>query len=222
MIESFTTQCVPSGAAVRVERLVMPLAERVANYHRVTGFPESLFVGGDGRIVGTWIMGNDYRVKSEYYGGYPAGYLRRIKALFPDKKRVLHLFSGRVDKSVMPGDTVDVNAELAPDYVDDAQTLERVPLESYDLVMADPPYSVEDCERYQTTMVKRNKVMAALGTRLTPGCHVVWLDQVLPMYRKDQFCLEAVIGMVKSTNHRFRVVTVFRRHNDKLRHSRRR
>ena len=193
--------------------LVMPLSERVANYHRETGFPESLFVGGDGRIVGTWIMGNDYRVKSEYYGGYPAGYLRRIKALFPDKQRVLHLFSGRVDKTVMPGDTVDVNPDLAPDYVDDAQTLERVPLESYDLVLADPPYSVEDCERYQTTMVRRNKVMAALGARLTPGCHVVWLDQVLPMYRKDQFCLEAVVGMVKSTNHRFRVVTVFKRHN---------
>lgn len=191
----------------------MPIKERVANYHRVTGFPESLFVGGDGRIVGTWIMGNNYRVKSKYYGGYPAGYLRRIKALFPDKQRVLHLFSGRVDKSVMPGDTVDVNPELAPDYVDDAQTLARVPLEEYDLVMADPPYSVEDCERYQTTMVKRNKVMAALGMRLTPESHVVWLDQVLPMYRKDQFCLDAVIGMVKSTNHRFRVVTVFRRHN---------
>lgn len=156
-------------------------------------------------------MGNDYRVKSEYYGGYPAGYLRRVKALFPDKTRVLHLFSGRVDKSVMPGDTVDVNPELEPDYLDDAQTLERVPLEKYDLVMADPPYSVEDCERYQTTMVKRNKVMAALGARLTPGCHVVWLDQVLPMFRKDQFSIEAVIGMVKSTNHRFRVITVFKR-----------
>lgn len=207
----------PRPAPVVLQPVVMPLAERVANYHRVTGFPESLFVGGDGRIVGTWIMGNDYRVKSEYYGGYPAGYLQRIKAMFPDKTRVLHLFSGRVDKTVMPGDTVDVNPELAPDYLDDAQTLERVPLESYDLVMADPPYSVEDCERYQTTMVKRNKVMAALGARLTPGCHVVWLDQVLPMYRKDQFCLDAVIGMVKSTNHRFRVVTVFKRHNAQIR-----
>lgn len=30
---------------------------------------------------------------------------------------------------------------------------------------------------------------------------------------KDQFSIEAVIGMVKSTNHRFRVVTVFKRHN---------
>src|SRR5688572_17250681 len=173
--------------------VVKPLCERVANYHRETGFPTSLFIGGDGRIVGTWIMGNDYRVKSEYYGGYPAGYLRRVRALFFEKQRTLHLFSGRVDKSVFPGDTVDLNPELAPDYVDDAQALERVPLEQYDIVLADPPYSVEDAERYQTTMVKRNKVMEALGKRLSPDCHVVWLDQVLPMYRKDQFGIEGVI-----------------------------
>src|SRR4051812_40517752 len=65
--------------------------ERINNYALETGFPLSLFISEDGRAVGTWIMGNDYRVKSSYYGGYPAGYLRRIKALFPDKRRVLHL-----------------------------------------------------------------------------------------------------------------------------------
>lgn len=155
-------------------------------------------------------MGNDYRVKSAYYGGYPAGYLRRIKALFPEKRRVLHLFSGRVDLSALPGDTVDINPELAPTYVDDAQTLRDVPLAQYDLVLADPPYSIEDAERYRTTMVKRNVVMRALE-RVEPGAHVVWLDQVLPMYRKLAFDIDGVIGMVKSTNHRFRVITVFRR-----------
>jgi hypothetical protein len=184
--------------------------DRIASYVQKTGFPKSLFVSEDGRVVGTWIMGNDYRVQSSYYGGYPAGYLRRVRALFPDKKRVLHLFSGKVDLSALPGDTVDINADLGPTYVDDAQKLEHVPLAEYDLVLADPPYSVEDAERYQTTMVKRNAVMRALqGVAL--GAHIVWLDQVLPMYRKDAFAIEAVIGMVKSTNHRFRVVTIFRR-----------
>jgi hypothetical protein len=183
---------------------------RVANYVRETGFPRSLFASEDGRIVGTWIMGNDYRVKSAYYGGYPAGYLRRIRALFPDKRRVLHLFSGKVDLAALPGDTVDINPALAPTYLDDAQTLTRVPLEHYDLILADPPYSIEDAERYQTTMIKRNVVLRALQ-RVSAGTHVVWLDQVLPMYRKDAFAIDAVIGMVKSTNHRFRVVTIFRR-----------
>lgn len=156
-------------------------------------------------------MGNDYRVKSTYYGGYPAGYLKRVKALFPDKSKVLHLFSGKVDTATFPGDTVDINDDLKPTFVDDAQSLLNVPVEDYDLVMADPPYSVEDAERYQVTMVKRNKVMQALGRRMSSGAHVVWLDQVLPMFRKDQFCIEAIIGMVKSTNHRFRVITIFKK-----------
>ena len=184
--------------------------ERIENYARQTGFPKCLFIGEDGRVVGTWIMGNDYRVRSGYYGGYPAGYLRRVKALFPDKQKVLHLFSGAVDLTALPGDTVDVNPNLRPTYVDNAQSLERVPLSKYDLVLADPPYSVEDAERYQTTMVKRNLVMRALQA-VRPGTHIVWLDQVLPMYRKDLFSIEAVIGMVKSTNHRFRMVTIFNR-----------
>jgi hypothetical protein len=189
----------------------MDWEDRIQNYGRETGFPRSLFVAEDGRVVGTWIMGNDYRVKSKYYGGYPAGYLRRVAALFPDRRRVLHVFSGQVDLAAMPGDTVDSNGSLNPTWVADAHDLTSVPLADYDLVLADPPYSVEDAERYQTTMVKRNVVLRSLASGMSPGSRVIWLDQVLPMYRKDQWAIEAVIGMVKSTNHRFRVTTVFRR-----------
>lgn len=184
--------------------------ERIAAYVKTTGYPKSLFLSEDGRIVGTWIMGNAYGVKSGYYGGYPHGYLARVKAMFPDKNSVLHVFSGRVDQSAWPGDTVDLNSDMEPTFLDDAQSLAGVPLKDYDIVLADPPYSVEDAEHYQPTMVKRNKVMKALEG-LPSGAHVVWLDQVLPMYRKVSFQVEGVIGMVKSTNHRFRVVTVFRR-----------
>ena len=187
----------------------MTLQQRIDSYVEKTKFPRSLFIGEDGRIVGTWIMGNDYRVKSNYYGGYPAGYLRRIKALFPDKLKALRIFSGKVDLAAFPGDTVDVKRKMKPTYVDDAQSLHQVPVELYDIILADPPYSKEDCETYQTTMVKRNKVMAALGKKLTKGTPVVWLDQVLPMYRKDQFKIIAAIGMMKSTNHRFRLITIF-------------
>jgi hypothetical protein len=189
----------------------MNLQDRINNYADETKFPRSLFIGGDGRIVGTWIMGNSYKVASGYYGGYPAGYLRRVKALFPDKKSVLHLFSGRVDQSVLPGDTVDIHAELNPTYVDDAQSLTKVPLHKYDLCLVDPPYSVEDADHYKTTMIKRNVVMKSLES-LPIGAHVVWLDQVLPMYRKEAFAVDGVIGLVKSTNHRFRVMVIFRRH----------
>lgn len=182
--------------------------DRIDNYVAETKYPRSLFISGDGRIVGTWIMGNAYGVPSGYYGGYPHGYLKRVKALFPEKAKALHVFSGRVDQSAWPGDTVDLNADMQPTYLDDAQSLSTVPLQNYDIVLADPPYSVEDAEHYQPTMVKRNKVMDALS-RVSSGTHVVWLDQVLPMYRKVDWDILGVIGMVKSTNHRFRVVTIF-------------
>lgn len=186
----------------------MTTQERIDNYVEETKYPRSLFVGEDGRMVGTWIMGNNYTTKSDYYGSYPHGYLKRVKSLFPEKKSVLHLFSGMVDASIIAGKRVDINPDTNPDYVDDAQTLLNVPLDDFDLVLADPPYSVEDCDHYKTTMIKRNKVMNALS-RLKSGSHVVWLDQVLPMYRKIDFKVVGVIGMVKSTNHRFRVITIF-------------
>lgn len=187
----------------------MDLQNRIENYILETKYPRSLFIGDDERICGTWIMGNNYKVKSGYYGGYPAGYLKRIKGLFPDKKSILHLFSGKVELDILNGKCVDINKENNPDYIDDAQTLENVPIEDFDLILADPPYSVEDCEHYQTTMIKRNKVMKALGQKAKRGTHVVWLDQVLPMYKKSEWKIEGVIGMVKSTNHRFRVITIF-------------
>jgi len=187
----------------------MKIQQRIDNYVLETGFPRALFVSEDGRMIGIWVMGNDYTVKSNYYGGYPHGYLRRMKALFPDKSNVLHLFSGQVDKAEFPGKTVDINPSNGADYVDDAQRLEKVPVEEFDLVLADPPYSVEDCDHYQTSMIKRNVVMDVLGKRLRPGAHVVWLDQVLPMYRKVDFEVQGYIGMVKSTNHRYRTIAIF-------------
>ena len=63
--------------------------QRLENYYNELDFPKSVFLGEDDRLYGTWVMGNTYTVKSSYYGGYPHGYLKRIKALFPDKQNIL-------------------------------------------------------------------------------------------------------------------------------------
>jgi hypothetical protein len=221
-LDLFQEHARESGSLERVpEPVLEPLSweGRLDNYARVTGFPQALAIAGDGELFiagsghitgGTWVMGNNYRVKSGLYGGYPAGYLRRIRALFPDKRAALHLFSGKVDLEAFPGDTVDIDPDLNPTYIDDAQNLTCVPLEKYDLCLVDPPYSIEDAEHYGTSMIRRNRVMRALQ-RLPAGAHVVWLDQVHPMYRKDAFVMEAMIGMLKSTNHRYRMIVIFRR-----------
>ena len=43
------------------------------------------------------------------------------------------------------------------------------------------------------------------------GGYLIWLDQVLPNYKKIEWDIVARIGMVKSTNHRFRVITIFKK-----------
>ena len=188
--------------------------ERLANYYAELNFPKSVFVGEDNRLCGTWVMGNNYQVASTYYGGYPHGYLKRIKALFPDKTKVLHLFGGKVDTSIINGKTIDINPDMEPDYLGDAHKMSEFIDETFDLILADPPYSVEDCEHYGTSMVKRNIILRECVKLLEDKGHLVWLDQVLPMYRKAELKTTGYIGMVKSTNHRFRVVTIFQKHGE--------
>jgi hypothetical protein len=200
-------------------------SERIENYARVmandpfmvfTGLPRPDPAEADlaitGRwVFGVWFLGQNFKVPSGYYGGYPGNFLKRIAALFPDRQRVLHLFAGKVDIRVLPGDTADISAELEPTYVTDAHHLTGVPLELYDLIVADPPYSSEDALHYGTKMIDRNRVMRALAAGCRPGTFVAWLDQVRPMFRKEDWSEDAVIGIIRSTNHRFRMLTVFRR-----------
>lgn len=201
----------------RLVRGPLKWADRIENYKWETKYPDSLMVAGDGRMVGYWLLGNNYKRKAGYHGEYPATYMKRVKALFPDKRRVLHLFSGAVDLSIIPGDTVDLKLPTAmayeprtgTHYVDDAQTMTRVPLEKYDMVMVDPPYTNEDADHYGTTMIKRHVVLRTLAERLRPGTHVVWLDMTCPMWRKDEFDLAACVGIQRSSNHRDRTMRIF-------------
>jgi hypothetical protein len=183
--------------------------ERIANYERLIG--PSYLVQQNGWVAGTWVAGNSYGKKVDYYGAYVGNYLKRIAALFPDRARVLHLFSGMVDTTAFPGDTLDIRADLNPTYLCNAETCEGVPLHQYDFVLADPPYSQSDAERYGTCMVNRNRVMDTLASGLPSGAYICWLDQVLPVFRKAQVRVEAMIGVSGSTNHRFRVLSVFRK-----------
>jgi hypothetical protein len=184
----------------------MNLKERINNYEKTfPNYPPSLFLSND-EIIGMWVMGNNYTTKTSLYGAYPHGYLKRIYALFPFQPyKTLHLFSGSLpdDKEY---DKVDYNTGL------DAETFsEIIPHNTYNLILSDPPYSVEDCDRYGCCMVKRNKVFNECYNVLKKDGILIWLDQVLPQYKKTQYKILARIGMVKSTNHRFRVITIFQK-----------
>lgn len=164
-----------------------------------------------GWLLGVWNIGNNYK-GSGYHGAYPPSYLKRIMALFPDAKRVLHLFSG----SLPPGDYVrfDRRTDLpnGVDVVGEAEDLSKhFDPGSFDVILADPPYTEADAQKYGTCLCNRNKVVAECAKVLAPGGWLLWMDQVLPMYRKAEWerCIEIAIS--RSTNHRVRAVFGFRR-----------
>ena len=192
---------------------MISLEERCLNYQKVFPKYPSPDVGSDGRMTGTWMIGQNYQNVAGYYGEYPRSYLKRIMALFPDKTNkedILHLFSGSIQSS--EGVTFDVNSQLNPDIYGDAHQLSRYfPNKTFSLILADPPYSSEDAKKYGTPMITRNKVVKECAKLLPPQGFLCWLDQVFPMYRKDQFDLVGLITIIRSTNHRVRVVFIFQK-----------
>ncbi len=168
-------------------------------------------------LYATWVIGADYRNKTRFYGAYPAGYLERLAALFPDvqpiddgKLTTLHAFSG----SLPPGPYVrlDLNPDREPDAVGNVYDgRAALPACRFPLIIADPPYSAEDAARYDTPTVDRRRALAGLADVAEPGGHLVWLDTVWPMHSKAQWLTVGRITIVRSTNHRVRMATIFER-----------
>lgn len=127
--------------------------------------------------------------------------------MFPDCKKILHLFSGSVDQE----DTFDINTKYDPTYVGDAHTLSKTVEQKYELILADPPYSQEDADHYGTPMINRNIVVKECTGILENKGFLVWLDQVFPMYRKKELEIIGAIGVIRSTNHRVRTAFIFRK-----------
>ena len=188
----------------------MTVAERAASYS--AAFPAYPPLVTHGRwIYGVFEIGNDYRNKSSLYGAYPPRLLDRIRAIFPEHRPEtwLHAFSGSLTREAQ-GLRVDLMAERAPDVIADVT---RLPLATASRAMtaADPPYSDRDAERYGTPMVDRRKAMRELARVTKSGGHLSWLDTVKPMYRNVDWRLFGEIAVVRSTNHRVRMIFLFER-----------
>lgn len=169
----------------------------------------------DKSISGVWALGNNYK-GSGFYGAYPPEYLKRIMALFPDAKRIMHLFSG----SLVAGDYVRVDIATDkrqdgtrfPDVIADAHTLSKTfKKRKFDLIIADPPYTPADATRYGTPMIHRKRVLEECSKILEPGGFVVWLDTMWPMIAKKYLVLVGAIGILRSQNHRVRFTFIMQK-----------
>lgn len=186
----------------------MTFEERVEAYSKA--FPKyPKMICDKGWMLGVWNIGNNYR-GSGYHGSYPPSYLKRITSMFPDAKDVLHLFSGSLPPG--PYTRIDINPDLKPDVVGEAEKLSVVlPNNHYDVIYADPPYSGEDAAKYGVPLVNRNKVVKECWKVLKPGGFLCWMDMVLPMYSKKEWKRVGEIAISRSTNHRVRAVFIFQK-----------
>lgn len=191
----------------------LTLNGRAAAYARI--FPtcrNAVWVAGGGRwLYGHWAIGQDYSNLSKYYGAYPRSYLKRVHALFPDilQRDTLHAFSG----SLPAGDytRLDLNENLSPEIWGSVYDVALLTKRKFQLVLADPPYSPADAEKYGTPPLNKRLAIASLAAVTDAGGFLVWLDQVWPMYRKAEWDCIGQITLIRSTNHRVRMVSIFQR-----------
>ena len=153
--------------------------------------------------------GNNYQKDTDYYGGYPRGYLNRMWALFPNAVVVLHLFSGKVKKGKWPEEIrVDINPSLPAEHHINAEEIDQWLPKGLDLILADPPYE-ENHEKYGTDKVNKKKVVHSCSLVLRQGGFLVWLDTRIPIWAKsDGWKLRGTIGLVQSTNCLTKTITI--------------
>lgn len=190
------------------------LRDRADAYLRA--FPQcadSVWIAGDGRwLYGVWQIGNDYRNASRYYGAFPHGFQRRVDALFPEMacKPVLQAFSGSTPAG-MYTTRLDINPDSGAELVGNVYDIAALTRRRFNLVIADPPYTSQDSAKYGTPPLNRGKATAALAQVVKPGGHLVWLDTTWPMHRKSEWHFYGAIQLIRSTNHRVRLVSLFER-----------
>lgn len=205
----------------------MTLPDRVAAFRAAyakwpASWPHLVKEQGRDVLYATWLIGNDYRGTSTLYGAYPPGFVKRIMALFPTEPQtlrdrglepqdILHAFSGSLPAG--PYVRLDTNPATGAEHIGSVYDIAKLMFgrRVFRLILADPPYSAADAVQYATAGVDRRRAIAALARVTKPGGHLVWLDVCWPMHRKAQWTTVGRITIVRSTNHRVRMCTIFER-----------
>lgn len=196
----------------------MTPAERASAYNQANPKRPELHCS-QGWVTGTWCIGACYKNPNKLYGAYPHGYLARVHSMFPDAQSVLHLFSGGLTLAYAQQAAKACDVQLVdlygpeqgrhPTWQGDVTALPAEWAGRFDLILADPPYSPSDAEIYGVKMPNCAKVIREARRVAKPGGNLVWLDTRWPMHRKTDWKTWGHIGLVRSTNHRMRLVTMF-------------
>lgn len=141
-------------------------------------------------------------------GGYPSGFMAKAyeTLMCTDPSRVLHLCSGSVNVGVR----VDVRVEMRPTVVADCRA---TPFrdESFDWIMADPPYSEAYADNLYDTKdeyPKPGQIMREANRLLRPGGRVGLLHFMVPPNPRT-LQLVGVWGLTFGAGYRIRAWSVY-------------
>ena len=166
-------------------------------------------VWAQGWIYGLWYCGTSFQ-KAIYYGQFPSTFVKRITTGFPPSNLdFMHLCCGRCH--IDGATNVDITMLPEVDIVADG---ERLPFadSSYDVFLVDPPYSEEDASKYKVKrLIRAGRVMSEARRILRPGGWLLWLDEKYPSYRRDEWKLTGLIGIVTGFERRTRILSMWQR-----------
>lgn len=166
-----------------------------------------------GWVYGVWYCGTSWQ-KVSLHGQYPPGFLKRALALFPDAARVLHAPSGTLESWALPSghttfDMVEDDVRK-PDVMGDCAAL---PFDdgSFDLVLSDPPYTKKDSEIYGCPPFPMGRFVDECHRILRPGGYMGMLHTYYPSYRRKNWKLVGLIGVVTGFSRATRIFSIFER-----------
>jgi len=189
----------------------------VENYNKEFG--KYLQIDQSNLVTGAIYLGNNYAKSNDYYGGYQGNYLKRVRALFPNAKDILHLYAGQINDKELPGDKLDINPQTQDTIYGDARELSKYVTKQYDLIVADPPYGDERLKEYQTRYgckaetLNIKKVFREMYKATKSSGYVVWLDWQRPFYRSIEWKEVGAILYRGSTGHKDRSISLYKKAN---------
>ena len=143
-----------------------------------------------------WVLGPS---SNGYPGAFPRGLINKIKSRWWGRSR-LWLFSGSFKDS--EGTTVDIKPEVYPDHICDCQDL-PFPDDTFDFVMADPPYSEEEADRlYGLPYFNMVKTLNEMARVCEPGGHCLFLHRIFPQCHpqfNNEFKRLNIVGLIGVT-----------------------
>ena len=176
-------------------------------YCDTKGYPHS--IDDKGWLSGVWYC-STYR-KGTLYGQYPSSFLPRVLALFPDldETRLLHCPSGIVTG---PGMTVDIKSH-APGCPSILASVDALPFKdgSFDLYLADPPYSDKDSKKYGTKHFPFMKFRDEAFRVVSSGGYLGLLHLYVPPINRRYWRTRGIFAVVTGPNKRVRAFTLLRR-----------